>query len=81
MGAPRGPRRADVARYLMGMNERGGKAPAAYDWHWDVKRNQDAAWVGEELTRRFGDATAVDHVSFEVPRGSITITSTPKPLM
>lgn len=41
------PLRADVARYLMGMNEKGGKAPAAYDWHWDVKRNQDAAWVGD----------------------------------
>ena len=25
-----------------------------------------------ELTRRFGDATAVDHVSFEVPAGQMT---------
>ena len=25
-----------------------------------------------ELTRRFGDATAVDHVSFEVPTGQMT---------
>jgi hypothetical protein len=30
----------------MGMNEKGGPAPASYDWTWDVKRNQDAAWVG-----------------------------------
>lgn len=37
----------DVARYLMGMNRLGGAAPASYDWSWDVKRNQDAAWVGD----------------------------------
>ena len=36
-----------VARYLMGMNRLGGAAPASYDWTWDVKRNQDAAWVGD----------------------------------
>jgi hypothetical protein len=41
------PVRADVARYLMGMNKKGGRAPASYDWKWDVKRNQDAAWVGD----------------------------------
>jgi hypothetical protein len=40
------PLRSEVARYLMGMNEKGGPAPASYDWTWDVKRNQDAAWVG-----------------------------------
>jgi glycosyl hydrolase family 123 len=37
----------DVARYLMGMNRPGGAAPGSYDWTWDVKRNQDAAWVGD----------------------------------
>lgn len=37
----------DVARYLMGMNRPGGTAPTSYDWTWDVKRNQDAAWVGD----------------------------------
>jgi hypothetical protein len=41
------PLRGDVARYLMGMNEKGGRAPDAYDWQWNVKRNQDAAWVGD----------------------------------
>jgi hypothetical protein len=40
------PLRGDVARYLMGMNEKGGRAPDSYDWQWNVKRNQDAAWVG-----------------------------------
>lgn len=37
----------DVARYLMGMNRPGGAVPERYDWTWDVKRNQDAAWVGD----------------------------------
>ena len=41
------PLRGDVARYLMGMNEKGGRAPDSYDWQWNVKRNQDAAWVGD----------------------------------
>jgi hypothetical protein len=41
------PLRSDVARYLMGMNEKGGRAPDSYDWQWNVKRNQDAAWVGD----------------------------------
>jgi hypothetical protein len=41
------PLRDDVVRYLMGMNEKGGRAPDSYDWQWDVKRNQDAAWLGD----------------------------------
>ena len=31
----------------MGMNLKGGKRPASYDWKWDVTRNQDAAWLGD----------------------------------
>ena len=41
------PFRRDVARYFMGMNRKGGAAPDTYDWSWDVKRNQDAAWIGD----------------------------------
>lgn len=41
------PLRRDVARYLMGMNYKGGPVPARYDWTWDVRRNQDAAWLGD----------------------------------
>lgn len=41
------PFRRDVARYLMGMNRPGGAVPAAYDWRWDVKKNQDAVWIGD----------------------------------
>ncbi|MEP6590932.1 MAG: glycoside hydrolase domain-containing protein [Gemmatimonadota bacterium] len=41
------PFRPDVARYFMGMNRPGGLAPETYAWSWDVKRNQDAVWVGD----------------------------------
>ncbi len=41
------PFRRDVARYFMGLNRKGGTAPASYDWTWDVRRNQDAAWIGD----------------------------------
>jgi len=41
------PLRLDVARYAMGLGLKGGNAPAAFDWKWDVKRNQDSAWLGD----------------------------------
>ena len=41
------PLRSDVARYFTGLNVRGGVRPAEYEWHWDVRRNQDAFWVGD----------------------------------
>ena len=36
-----------AVRYFMGMNLRGGRRPMAYDWKWEVTRNQDAAWLGD----------------------------------
>ena len=36
-----------AVRYFMGMNLKGGKRPASYDWKWEVTRNQDAAWLGD----------------------------------
>lgn len=41
------PVAADVARYVMGLGFKGGKRPAAFDWKWEVKNNQDSAWVGD----------------------------------
>ncbi len=41
------PFRRDVARYFMGLDRKGGTAPEGYDWRWDVKRNQDAVWIGD----------------------------------
>jgi hypothetical protein len=36
-----------VARYFMGMNQKGGTTPDRYDWQWDVTHNQDAVWIGD----------------------------------
>ena len=41
------PVAADVARYLMGLGFKGGRRPASYAWKWDVKNNQDSAWLGD----------------------------------
>jgi len=36
-----------VARYMMGMGFKGGYRPSEFQWHWDVKNNQDALWIGD----------------------------------
>jgi len=41
------PLQANVARYFMGMNLRGGVRPDEYEWRWNVRRNQDAFWAGD----------------------------------
>jgi len=42
------PMSADVARYLMGLGQKGGVRPDAFEWTWDVAtRNQDSAWIGD----------------------------------
>jgi len=41
------PIRDDVARYMMGMEQRGGVRPDSLDWRWRVERNQDGAWIGD----------------------------------
>ena len=41
------PLHHDVAKYWMGLGRQGGAAPDSFDWRWDVRRNQDAAWVGD----------------------------------
>ncbi|HEU5357778.1 MAG TPA: glycoside hydrolase domain-containing protein, partial [Gemmatimonadales bacterium] len=41
------PYRRSVAKYFMGMGEKGGLTPDSYDWAWDVKKNQDAVWIGD----------------------------------
>jgi hypothetical protein len=37
----------DVARYTMGLGLKGAARPDTYDWKWEVKHNQDAAWIGD----------------------------------
>ncbi|MEP6764395.1 MAG: glycoside hydrolase domain-containing protein [Gemmatimonadaceae bacterium] len=42
------PMRADAARYMMGLGQKGGYRPEGFHWKWDVaKKNQDAAWIGD----------------------------------
>ena len=41
------PIAADVARFLMGLGFKGGRRPASLDWKWEVKNNQDSAWIGD----------------------------------
>ena len=33
-------------KYMMGLGEKGGFCPKSFEWKWDVKKNQDAVWVG-----------------------------------
>ncbi len=41
------PLRTAVARYVMGLGQRGGLRKSPLDWSWDVQtRNQDAVWTG-----------------------------------
>ncbi|HVW13839.1 MAG TPA: glycoside hydrolase domain-containing protein [Mucilaginibacter sp.] len=36
------------AAYMMGLNLKGEKRPADYEWKWDVaNKNQDGAWIGD----------------------------------
>lgn len=36
-----------VARYMMGLGEKGGYCPKEFSWKWNVEKNQDAVWVGD----------------------------------
>jgi hypothetical protein len=36
-----------VARYMMGLGQRGGVRPAPFEWRWYQQANQDAAWIGD----------------------------------
>ncbi|MGZ3750703.1 MAG: glycoside hydrolase domain-containing protein [Mucilaginibacter sp.] len=41
------PFKKDVAKYMMGLGQKGGYRPENFDWKWDVvHKNQDGAWVG-----------------------------------
>jgi len=41
------PVAAEVARYAMGLGLKGGARPARFSWAWDVRKNQDAFWLGD----------------------------------
>ncbi|MEZ4412592.1 MAG: DUF6067 family protein [Gemmatimonadales bacterium] len=41
------PLRPEAARYMMGLGYKGGARPDSLDWTWEVKHNQDGAWLGD----------------------------------
>jgi hypothetical protein len=41
------PLAKEAVRYMMGLGLKGGYRPASYEWSWDVKKNQDGAWLGD----------------------------------
>ena len=41
------PFKSEVAKYTMGMGQEGGYCAGKFDWKWDVKKNQDAVWIGD----------------------------------
>lgn len=42
------PMEKDKAEYMMGLHHEGGSRPKkAYEWKWDVSRNQDMLWIGD----------------------------------
>ncbi|WP_428329420.1 glycoside hydrolase domain-containing protein [Mucilaginibacter sp.] len=41
------PFKKDVAKYMMGLGQKGGYRPENFEWKWDVPhKNQDGAWIG-----------------------------------
>lgn len=41
------PFKKDVAKYMMGLGQKGGYRPENFEWKWDVvHKNQDGAWIG-----------------------------------
>lgn len=40
------PLRKEIATLMMGLGFKGGKRAAAFEWTWDVAKNQDSVWIG-----------------------------------
>ncbi|QNK01884.1 glycoside hydrolase domain-containing protein [Dyella telluris] len=40
------PMQQDAARYQLGLGRQGDRAPDDFNWKWQVKNNQDGAWIG-----------------------------------
>ena len=66
---PARPRFEDAFIDLLGGGPSGSSQLA--DHYRQIPRTDAPAIVADRLTRRFGDFTAADHVSFNVPRGQI----------
>ncbi len=41
------PFKPSAAKYMIGLNQKGGYRPENFEWKWDVaNKNQDGAWIG-----------------------------------
>ncbi|MBT3272547.1 MAG: hypothetical protein HN368_05290 [Spirochaetales bacterium] len=40
------PMSGEMARYMTGLGREGGTIPDDFLWAWDVRKNQDAVWIG-----------------------------------
>lgn len=52
------PLKNDVAKYMMGLGEKGGFLDKDINWKWEIKKNQDGPWLGDinaGLQVRFSD--------------------------
>jgi hypothetical protein len=36
-----------IAKYMMGLGEKGGYCPKDFAWKWAVEKNQEGAWIGD----------------------------------
>lgn len=36
-----------IAKYMMGLGQKGGYCPGNFAWKWQVEKNQDGPWVGD----------------------------------
>lgn len=41
------PFHKESAKYAMGIGLKGGLTPAHHEWKWDIKKHQDAIWMGD----------------------------------
>ena len=41
------PLKKEVAKYMMGLGEKGGFLRKDMQWKWEVKKNQDGPWIGD----------------------------------
>jgi hypothetical protein len=41
------PMNNDVAKYTMGMGQKGGSRARTFAWKWEQKHNQDSLWLGD----------------------------------
>ena len=41
------PLKEDAAKYFMGLGYKGGLRPRDFEWRWNIKKNQDALWIGD----------------------------------